>query len=229
MQRRLHRRQAEIHDLADFSERATEHIHQDHAGTLCHRQPHEGTQAGAGDLAAGDDVDGIGNHVHFLARPQRFLTVAPPQEIQRSVVRDPEQPAFGIADPACSRKRLHRLDQGILQHVLAVDHRADHARAIAMQSRAQAREQVVDISGSRDLRDRFHTDSGRLRHVLWLLQHSVISHDGRALHHRRLDAALANAVLERLEGREARKRAGRRHRPVSTTCTKLSSSSRSDR
>ena len=31
-------------------------------------------------------------------RPQRFLPVAPAQEIQRGVVRDPEQPAFGIAD-----------------------------------------------------------------------------------------------------------------------------------
>jgi hypothetical protein len=29
--------------------------------------------------------------------------------------------------------RLHHLDQGVLQHVLAVDDRADHARAIAMQ------------------------------------------------------------------------------------------------
>ena len=56
--------------------------------------------------------------------PQRLLAVAPAQEIQRGVVRDPEQPAFGIADCAGASLRLHRLDQRVLQHVLAVDDRA---------------------------------------------------------------------------------------------------------
>ena len=39
----------------------------------------------------------------------------------------------GLPIGAGGGKRLHRLDQRILQHVLAVDDGADHARAIAMQ------------------------------------------------------------------------------------------------
>jgi len=46
----------------------------------------------------------IGDHVHLLARSERFLPVAAPQEIQRRVVRDPKQPAFGIANRAGGRK-----------------------------------------------------------------------------------------------------------------------------
>ena len=34
MQRRFHRGQAEIHDVTNFPERATEHVGQDHAGAL---------------------------------------------------------------------------------------------------------------------------------------------------------------------------------------------------
>ena len=68
VQRRLDRGQAEFHHLADFLQGAAEHIHQDHAGALGDRKPHEGAQACAGNLAAQDDVGLIGNHVHLLAR-----------------------------------------------------------------------------------------------------------------------------------------------------------------
>ena len=67
MQRCLHRGKAEIHHLAGFLQRATEHIHQDHAGALGDRKPHEGAKTGARDLAAGDGVGRVGNHVHLLA------------------------------------------------------------------------------------------------------------------------------------------------------------------
>jgi hypothetical protein len=137
MQRGLGRRQAARHDLADLAQRAAEHVHQDHAGALRHRQPHEGTQAGAGYLAAGHGIELVGHRLHLLHRAERFLPVAPAQEIERGVVRNAKQPAFrifnGIADLAGGSIRLHRLDQRILQHILAVDHGADHARAIAMQ------------------------------------------------------------------------------------------------
>jgi hypothetical protein len=57
MQRGLGRGQPALHDLADFAQRAAEHVHQDHAGTLRHRQPYESAQAGAGDLAAGHGIE----------------------------------------------------------------------------------------------------------------------------------------------------------------------------
>ena len=160
MQRRLHRGQAEIHDIADFAQGAAEHIHQDHAGALGERKPHEGAQAGAGDLAAQDVIGRVGNHVHLLAQLECLLAVALAQKIQRGVVRDPEQPSPRVADCAGGCERLHRLDQRILQHVLAVDHRADHARAIAMQFRPHLGEQAVNAcSGERWIWRRFHSAS----------------------------------------------------------------------
>jgi len=96
----FHRGQAEIHHLANLLKRATEHIHQDHARSLGDRKPHEGTKTGACDLAAGDGIGFIGNHIHLLGRSKRLLAVAAAQEIQRGVVRDPEQPAFRVADRA---------------------------------------------------------------------------------------------------------------------------------
>ena len=144
MQRRLHRRQAEIHHLANLLQRAAEHVHQNHAGALRDRQPHEGAQACTRDLAARDGVGRVGNHVRFLARSKSFLPSAAAEKVQRGVVRDAKQPALGIAEPARRRKLLDRLDQRVLQHVFAIDHRADHARAIAMQLRPHRNQQGVD-------------------------------------------------------------------------------------
>jgi hypothetical protein len=60
-------------------------------------------------------------------------------------MRDPEQPAFGIADCAGASPRLHRLDQRVLQHVLAVDDGTYHARAIAMQPWPHRDQQAFDV------------------------------------------------------------------------------------
>jgi hypothetical protein len=80
-------------------------------------------------------------------RLECFLAVAPAQKIQRGVMRGPEQPSPRVADCAGGCKRLHRLDQRILQNVLAVDHRADHTRAIAMQFRPHLGGQAVNACG----------------------------------------------------------------------------------
>ncbi len=148
MQRSLYRGQAVIHHLADFLQGATEHVDQNHAGALGDRKAHEGAKARTGNLAACDGIGRIGNHVHLLARSERFLPVAAAQEIQRGVLRDPKQPPPRIADGAGGRQRLDRLDQRILQHILAVNHRACHARAIAMQHRPHLGEQAVDVCDS---------------------------------------------------------------------------------
>jgi len=75
-------------------------------------------------------------------------------------VRDPEQPSPRVANCAGGCERLHRLDQRILQHVLAVDHRADHARAIAMQFRPHLGEQAVNACGGDQwIWRRFHSTS----------------------------------------------------------------------
>ena len=79
---------------------------------------------------------------------QRLLPVAAAQEIQRGVVRDAEQPALRI-DRRDRLQRFHRLDQRILQHILTVDDRADHAGAVAMQFRSHPRQQGLGIDGGK--------------------------------------------------------------------------------
>src|SRR6202030_1107069 len=68
-------------------------------------------------------------------------------------------PTLGIADFTGGHKRLHRLDQGILQHIFAVDYRADHARTIAMQLRPHLDDQPLDIRCGRSFGHRFHLAS----------------------------------------------------------------------
>jgi hypothetical protein len=103
----------------------------------------------------------VNDHVHLRWSPQRLLAVAPAQEIQRGVVRDPEQPAFGMADIAGISLRLHRLDQRILQHIFAVDDRADHARAVAMQFWPHRNQQPLDVEGGGRLGHPCHSASGK--------------------------------------------------------------------
>ena len=67
------------------------------------------------------------------------------QEIQRRVVGDAEQPALDVGERAGMREGLDRLDQRLLQHVLAVDHRAGHAGAIAMQPRPQLGQEPLEL------------------------------------------------------------------------------------
>ena len=91
------------------------------------------------------DVVRIRDHVDLIARSQRFLPVTASQKIQSGVVSDAKQPAFGIADGTRGSKRVQRLDHRILQHVLAVNGRADHARAIAMQLCPLAMQQPFEL------------------------------------------------------------------------------------
>jgi len=60
--------------------------------------------------------------------------VAPPsaQKIQRRVVSDTKQPSIEIGDWSGVRERIDCLHQRLLDHVLAINNRARHARAVAM-------------------------------------------------------------------------------------------------
>ena len=80
MQRGLERRHAHLEHVADLGERITEHIRQDHAATLAHREPHEGAQARGRDLAINGRIDRIGTlrarTAGALARVGRVGTAA---------------------------------------------------------------------------------------------------------------------------------------------------------
>ena len=121
-------------------------IHQDDAAALSHRQAHQCAQAGGGGLAALDLAVGIGERLQrIVIGLDDRLAGSTAQVIQRRVVGDAEQPALGIGQRAGVREGLDRFDQGLLQHVLAVDHRARHAGAIAVQLGPQFGQEPLEV------------------------------------------------------------------------------------
>ena len=146
MQVGFYRGHRALEHLRDLLERMAEHIHQDDAAALGHRQAHQGAQAGGRGLAALDRAVGIGDRLQRLVAVLDALAAgAAAQEIQRRVVGDAEQPALDVGERAGMREGLDRLDQRLLQHVLAVDHRARHAGAIAVQPRPQLGQQPLEL------------------------------------------------------------------------------------
>jgi hypothetical protein len=144
MERGLDRRDAGVHHGADLIERIAEHVHEDDAAALRHRQAHEGAQARGRDLPVVRGDDGIDHHVRVLVGVGGLAPGAPPQKVQRRVVRDAEQPALRMGDRFRLRQGLDRLHQRFLNDILAIHHRAGHAGAVAMQLGPQLAEQPVD-------------------------------------------------------------------------------------
>jgi hypothetical protein len=101
MQRGLYGRNAHIHDAADLLEGVAEHVHEDDAATLRHRKPHEGPQAGGGDLPIVRDGYGVDNHVRICVSVGGVLSGAVPQKIQCRVVSDAKQPSLRMRDQFC--------------------------------------------------------------------------------------------------------------------------------
>jgi hypothetical protein len=148
MQRRFHRRQARFRDVGDLVERIAEHVHQDNAAALRHRQAHESPEADGGILAVFHRRGRISDHVPFSFHLAGVLTRAAAQQVERRVMRDAKEPRFGIVDRRERRIGLDRLDQRLLHRVFAIDDRAGHPGAIAMELRPQFAEQPVE-SGAR--------------------------------------------------------------------------------
>src|SRR6478736_4579830 len=59
------------------------------------------------------------------------------------MVGDAEQPALRIGDRPGRRRRLHRLQHGFLNHILAIDDRAGHPRAVAVQPRPELAQELL--------------------------------------------------------------------------------------
>ena len=135
------RRNGAVHHAADLLQRIAEHIHQDDAAPLRHRKAHEGPQAGGRDLAVLHVGKRVDDHVHILIGAAGVLPSAAAQMIKRGIVRDAKQPAFRIGDRSGRGKGFDRLHQRFLDHILAVDDRAGHAGAVAMQLRSQGAEE----------------------------------------------------------------------------------------
>jgi hypothetical protein len=116
---------------------------------------------------------------------------------------DPEQPAFGIGNRSPLGEGLDGLDQRLLQHILAIDRRARHAGAIAMQLRPQRAQEAVEIVS---LLRRVSHGFARRPHSLdpSSPEHMIIADDRRLVRPWRLEAALDDAGAKGLKGLEVR-------------------------
>ena len=101
----------------------------------------------------------ISNHIHVLVRVRGRLARAAPQIIERRVMGDPKQPAFRVLDRSGAWQRFDRLHERVLHHILTVDDRAGHARAVAMQLRPQFGKGAVEIRAIRGRTRHWHTHS----------------------------------------------------------------------
>ncbi|GLQ56427.1 hypothetical protein GCM10010862_36860 [Devosia nitrariae] len=99
---------------------------------------HKGPQGLCGDLPALCARPAILDKVHVgILRNQQPFAAPPPQVIERRIVADAKEPGLEIVDDRCPLYGGVGLQQGFLQHVLAVDDRAGHARGITVQTRPQ--------------------------------------------------------------------------------------------
>jgi hypothetical protein len=109
-----------------------EHVLEDHGAALEHGQRYEARQRDAqrarmlGRLI--DRHRSVGELADRLDEPP----IVAPQEVDRGVVRDPQQPRPQGWELARQAERVVGLRQRLLHHVLAVDRRTDQPRAVAM-------------------------------------------------------------------------------------------------
>jgi len=143
IERGLHGRNAAVDHIADLLQRVAEHVHEDDAATLRDWQPHEGAQTGDGDLTVVRGACGVNDHVGILVRAGCVPSGAVAQKVQCRIVGDTKQPALRVNDRSGIGQRFERLDDRFLHHVLSVDDRAGHARAVAMQLGPQFAEQPI--------------------------------------------------------------------------------------
>src|SRR5262249_27656014 len=123
-------------ELRALLERIVEDVLEEHTRALLWRKPqHEvldGTaERGLGRIDRGDDVGGRDPCLGLPSHP------ATPQEVDAPVVRDLEQPWRQRLAFVERLESSIRLEERLLDDVLAVKHRAGHARAVPVEARTQ--------------------------------------------------------------------------------------------
>ena len=139
-QRRLDRRDGGVHRLGGLGQRTAQHVLEDDGAALAHRQRQEARQRRPHHGRVGGRLR-LGHGVVEIRPALDPAVLVAAQEVDGRVVRDAKQ-------PGAQRRRLdlhpdgvERLGQRVLHHVLAVDRRADQARAVAVQGRAKLADQ----------------------------------------------------------------------------------------
>ncbi len=137
----LHRIDREVEHGGDLLQGLIEHVLEDHHAALHGRKLYEPRHRGFDRLPSHHHLHRIWalrigdlvGRLDGLGRADR----AAAQQVQRAVVGDPEQ-------PGAQRRGLLQFVQGdegpsegVLHHILAIDHRAHQARAVAVKLRPQ--------------------------------------------------------------------------------------------
>jgi hypothetical protein len=132
LQSGLDGRNAASHDVCNFLDGVAEHVAQNHGTALAHRKTHEGPKAGCRDLTIVHGVSGVGKHLQILIGTSSVMATAAPQKVERGVVSNSKQPASQIRDRWSVGQSLDRLQERLLDHILAINHRAGHPRAVTV-------------------------------------------------------------------------------------------------
>jgi hypothetical protein len=126
-----------IDEIGDFVERIVEYVLEQHAGSLLGRKVQYEPLDGAVDLP----TRSFDRQNQFGARGGSLglLPDLPPAEkIDAAIVDDPEQPRLERPAVVKSVELAIGVEHGLLHHVFAIQRRAGHARAVAVQPRAEA-------------------------------------------------------------------------------------------
>jgi hypothetical protein len=113
---------AASHDICNLPYGVAEHVSQEDGTTRAHRKTHEGPQAGCRDLTIVHEVSWVGKHLQVRIGTSRIMATAAPRTVQRRVVRDSKEPASRIGDRWSLGQSLDRLQEGLVDHILGIDH-----------------------------------------------------------------------------------------------------------
>jgi len=137
-ERALHRRDADAHGLGRLLEREADHVLESERAPLHGRKRGEHLERRLHPLTVGRvlfEFAGfrhVRDHLHVAGRIDVPVLVTP-EKIHRGVVRDAKEPGTERRRRLHFREHVPGLGQRVLHHVLAVEDRAGHACAVAVE------------------------------------------------------------------------------------------------
>jgi len=140
MERRLDGGNGGFEDRCRFRERIAEDVDQYDRSALRRRQGEEGGET-QGHLHAGGTV---GARVGILFIQHYHIAAPLAERVDRSVARDPEQPGLRPIYRRGARIGLCSPRHGFLHDILAINGRAHHASAKAVEARPHIRQPPVE-------------------------------------------------------------------------------------
>ena len=140
----FHAADRRVDELGDFLERIVEDVLQQDAGPLFRGQSDHEPLYGPIEAPA-EGVNGLNQVRHGGARLGLYASAAAAQKIDAMVVRDPKQPRLKRPAVVKGVKFAIGVEQRLLHDVFAVENRAGHAGAVAVQPRAQMRDRLQEI------------------------------------------------------------------------------------